>query len=774
MNTEDNFTVYFGGGYEEHWSEDYRLTVTYSGRLAVNARRTPDGFVHQEPLPSLPLAEEYFDAACHVQEDLRRAHTLAVPAGRVYEVNYYVNRITPFELLRALLDDEGLEFEAALAAVARCCPEVDFSVCEEELCKLQPRTAHLIHILETALAVRCIAVHDSRSEEYRSPPGALKTGQSARFSVLAAGGGISAVSLSLFGDSGTSEYQMMRDGSVFSVDITMQAVPAALWYCFRLSCRDGEYWLCPDESGFYGKVSRERRGGFRLTVYRADFTTPEWFRGAVMYQIFPDRFAFTEDGTAERGVEYHRALGQTPELHKSADEPVRYRARSFEANYEPDDFYGGTLRGIEQRLPYIKSLGANVIYLNPIVEARSNHRYDTSDYLKVDPVLGTDEDFQRLCQRAGELGIRLMLDGVFSHTGSDSVYFNRYGRYPGKGACQGGDSPYYKWYNFRCFPEDYKCWWNFQDLPEVDEENPQWQDFVVTGGESVVKTWLRRGSSGWRLDVADELPDDVLSLIRQSAKAEKPDAAILGEVWEDAVLKVSYGGRRNYALGNSLDSVMNYPLRGAVLDFMHGRTDAFALRDFLDSQRLNYPGPMYGCLMNLMGSHDVERLRTNLGSDTDVKTLSRDAQASYKLDGAARELAARREKLCAAIQFSLPGVPSVYYGDEVGMEGCRDPFNRLPWREGSLSPLEFYKKLGAIRASYNVMSTCSAEFSASGPDVLIIKRFGDGQCITTVVNRAGEPRRVFNSPGGRDLITGALYPSDFTAEPYSAAILERQ
>ena len=196
------------------------------------------------------------------------------------------------------------------------------------------------------------------------------------------------------------------------------------------------HWLCPDETGYLGQICPRRESGFRLTVYAPDFQTPAWFRRSIMYQIFPDRFAFSNDDTAEKGIAYHVSLGQSPELHKSLDEPVRYLPRSFEQFYHPDDFYGGTLRGIREKLPYLKELGISCLYLNPIVEARSNHRYDTSDYLKVDPILGDTEDFRDLCRAAGEYGIRILCDGVFSHTGADSIYFNRDGHYPGDGACQ--------------------------------------------------------------------------------------------------------------------------------------------------------------------------------------------------------------------------------------------------------------------------------------------------------------------------------------------------
>ncbi|MBR1457698.1 MAG: glycoside hydrolase family 13 protein, partial [Oscillospiraceae bacterium] len=340
-----------------------------------------------------------------------------------------------------------------------------------------------------------------------------------------------------------------------------------------------------------------------------------------------------------------------------------------------------------------------------------------------DPILGTNEDFGRLCEAAGALGIRVVLDGVYSHTGADSVYFNRWGRYPARGACQGQDSPYYGWYDFRHFPDDYRCWWGFRELPEVDERNPDWQDFVITGENSVVRAWLRRGAAGWRLDVADELPDEVLALIRRAAREEKPDALILGEVWEDAVIKESYGKRRDYALGFSLDTVMNYPLRCAVLNFMRGQIDACALRDFLIGQQMNYPKPMYYSLMNLLGSHDVERLRTALATDRDLSELSREEQVHLYFSPEALDRAVKLEMLCAAIQFALPGVPSIYYGDEQGMCGIRDPFNRMPFKEGHTRLHDYYAALSNMRGSAAALSTGRVRFLAAGTDVLLILRY---------------------------------------------------
>ena len=729
------YKIYFGGSYREHWSEDYTLFVEYSGRRLVEARfqdgrwRALGG--DEELCAKLERADcpeilrRYFNAAATAyaasHECLRRGLSL----DRLYECFSARNEsfVAP-ELLRLLMDDCGFKLEDAYTVTARCCG--DCAVTEEDaelLRPLQPRTANLIPVLNSAVRTIPVLEHDGRRPEYRDPPRAVRCGDKLRFSLRVLRGSVKRATFILYGDKRREEYEMERQGDRFFVELTAPGEPAPLWYIFRLNTPGIEYYAGPDSSGFSCTVRPREWGGFRLTVYLRDFDTPAWFRRSVMYQIFPDRFAFSDDDTAEKGIEYHKNLGQTTELHKSPDEPVRWQARAFEAAYSPDDFYGGTFRGIEEKLPYLKELGVGCIYLNPIGEARSNHRYDTSDYLKADPILGTNEDFSRLCRKAEELGMRVMLDGVFSHTGADSVYFNRYGNYPGEGACQSKRSKYYDWYDFSHYPDQYRCWWGFQDLPEVDEMNPRWQDFVVTGENSVVKTWLRRGAAGWRLDVADELPDAALALIRKAAREEKPDAPILGEVWEDPVLKEGFGGRRNYALGYSLDSVMNYPLRTALLDFCHERISAYGLRDFLISQQMNYPRPMYYALMNLLGSHDMERLRTALATGVTVKNLPREEQVALKFSPEALDRAVVLEKLCAAVQFALPGVPSIYYGDEQGMCGVNDPFNRLPFREGDQELHDYYVNLSAQRNSTPILSTGEAEYAALSRDVLTVLRY---------------------------------------------------
>ena len=781
--TEKCCTVYFGGRYYENWSEDYTLSIRYENRRQVLARNSGGRWTPvsgdqeicallQSPLCP-PLMQAYFQTAATVYTALHDCLGRDLPLARLNEC--FQSEGAPLaapELLRLLMDDCGLRLEEAYSITASCCDDLSCSGIQPQYINAyQPRTAHVVSILRRTAEHTPALIHDARLPQYRSVPGAAEAGSTIRLAFQRRGGSIVHAELVLWGDDFESSWSMEQEENEYYVNLPLTEEPQALWYAFYVETESSAHWLCPDETGYRGCIRPRREEGFRLTLYRRDFETPAWFRRSVMYQVFPDRFGFSNDGTAERGIAYHENLGQYPELHRSLDEPVRFKARCFERSYNPDDFYGGTFRGIEQKLPYLKELGVGCLYLNPIVEARSNHRYDASDYRRPDPILGTTEDFIRLCKKAREAGIRLILDGVFSHTGSDSVYFDQYGHYGGNGACSGPDSPYYSWYDFEHFPDKYRCWWGFPSLPEVEEHDPSWQREMVTGEDSIVRLWLKRGASGWRLDVADELPDDVLSLIRSAVKETAPDAPIIGEVWEDPVVKESYGQRRRYALGEALDSVMNYPLRAAVLDFVHGRGDAYTLRDFLIGQRMNYPKPLYYSLMNLLGSHDVARLKNCLATPVDLRALSREEQMKLDFAPEAMELASRREHMCAALQFCLPGVPSIYYGDEQGMEGVGDPFNRLPFREGDRALHDRYVSLASLRNSAAALSTGHVRFFADGRDVLLVLRFiTDGRDVFGAEAENGVYLGIFNrcedarpysadcSAAGLDVKTGIVAP----------------
>lgn len=716
------------GGYDEHWSPDGKLSIAYHDECSY--RLSFDG----QKWTVLDDADEntcaYLVCSAAIAYAVEKCRDSGLSLDFVHEFMPTERKtLIPAELLRVLLDDCGLGIFDACAIVVRCFGSDSASPEIPWLYSVQPRTANLQAVLSNALHSFGFAVHDAYDEAYRSPLGAVEDGSEVKLCVRSFGG-VKSAKLCVCTDGYSAEFDMQRDGDCFSCCFVPDK-PAALWYRFKLDTESGERWLCPGNDGHFSALSNASTDGFRLTVYKRGFTTAEWFAGRIMYQIFPDRFGFED---ANDGIEYHKALGQTPQLHGSIDEPVRWQARSFEKDYAPDDFYGGTLRGITKKLPYLKELGVGVIYLNPIFEARSNHRYDTSDYGKIDPILGDEQDYVNLCAEAARLDIGIINDGVFSHTGADSIYFNRYGSYPTLGAYQSKQSQFYPWYDFRHFPDDYRCWWNFKDLPEVNEQNAAWQDYIIGGEDSVVRRWLRFGASGWRIDVADELPDEVLSLIRDSAKAEKPESVIIGEVWEDAVTKNSYGKMRNYALGYSLDSVMNYPFRSAVIDFALKRKNAFELRDFLLGQYHNYPQPMYRCLMNLLGSHDVERLHTALAFDYDVKALDRSQQAVLSPTEQQAMRATELQRLCAAIQYCVPGVPCLYYGDEECLDGGRDPFNRKPFEPSNIGLHNFYVQLGKIRSSSPALTSGGMQILTPSADVIIILRQAENEKIACVIN----------------------------------------
>ncbi len=732
--------VYTYGGYEEHWSEDYRLSISYE-RPRDYDMELRDG-VWQSELVLNPLMLKYLRSAAAVEYAAERCDYFRMPLEEIGRFIPENQDFLPEELFRFLMDDRGFGMEDALKVV--------IDVFGKELCKLsdndwlrdmQPRTAALNAVLRGVIFVRSIVIHEPYDEAFRKSAGAVEEGTEIEFSVYVPGN-TPRVSMHVWGEDFCRELEMERRGERF---VCRFAPPSPAVYFYSFFHNGGE------------------TKAYQLTAYRRGFETPGWFKNGIMYQVFPDRFGFGEDVSA--GIEYHRRLGRTPELHESISEAVKWQARDGEKDYAPDDFYGGTLKGIAKKLHYLKTLGVSILYLNPIVEARSNHRYDTADYEKVDAVLGLNKDYVNLCSEAEKLGIRIVNDGVFSHTGADSIYFNKYSNYVNLGAYQGEASAYYDWYDFKEFPDKYRCWWGFKELPEVDELNPSWQEYIVSGENSVVKKWLHMGASGWRIDVADELPDEVLELIRNAVKSEKSDAVIIGEVWEDAILKEENGRRRRYALGGALDSVMNYPFREAVLNFATGKSNAYELKDFLLHQKYNYPAPMYESLMNLLGSHDVERLHTYLALGHDAKGMSREEQAEIRIDSESSLMAENLQKLCAAIQYTVPGVPCLYYGDEECLDGCRDPFNRAPFEPKCERLHSYYAKLGAIRSSCSSIRNGDFRVEAPAPNVINIIRENAEEIITCVINRS---HFVLEFTDGCPLLCG-----DNRISPVSAEIFRK-
>ena len=523
----------------------------------------------------------------------------------------------------------------------------------------------------------------------------------------------------------------------YSVSYT-PAQTGVVWYSFDLAASDGATWRYGAREGWTtgeGDFAYGNPPSFQLTVYVPRQTQPDWYKNGIVYQVFPDRFARGADWRerAEKALAAHRE-GPARVLVEDWDTPPAYK-KSEDGDILEWDFYGGTLRGVREKLDYLADLGVTVIYLNPIFEAASNHRYDTADYLRIDPMLGDEEEFCALAREARERGISIMLDGVFNHCGQDSRYFNRYGNYPEPGAWQGDESPYRDWFFFN---EDgtYDGWWGNPDLPDVNEKSPEYRE-LICGQDGVVRKWLRAGARGWRLDVADELSDGFIEDIKAAMVAERPDGALVGEVWEDASNKMAYGKLRQYFEGTELDGTMNYPLRTALLAFVRNQIGAPEMAARLEQLRENYPRDAFFSCLNLLGSHDRERLFTMLGDAPDPDTLSDEECAAFRLDEGHASLAMSRLWLTVLLQMTLPGVPCVYYGDERGMEGFRDPYNRaaFPWDGGRMDCATVFRNAIAVRKALPVLTTGDFEPFADGEDVFGFWRRGeDGECVCVLAN----------------------------------------
>lgn len=472
---------------------------------------------------------------------------------------------------------------------------------------------------------------------------------------------------------------------------------------------------------------------FQQTVYDKNFKTPDFLKGGIIYQIFPDRFY--NSGTPKVNVPKTRVMRNWGE------EP--YWQEQQMKGFWNNDYFGGDLKGIEEKLDYIKSLGVSCIYLNPIFEANSNHRYDTADYEKIDSLLGTEKDLKSLCEKAKSKGISIVLDGVFSHTGCDSKYFNMYSRYDSVGAYNSKESPYFNWYKFIEYPNKYHSWWGIKLLPEVIEENESYRQYIC-GKDGILRKWLRLGVSGWRLDVADELPDVFLDDLRKAVKEENENAIIIGEVWEDATNKFAYCKRRKYLLGEELDSVMNYPFANAVLNFVkYGGADSFF--NSVMSIVENYPPCVLNVLMNHIGTHDTERAITRLAGENS-SGYGRPWQHEHNVLSNEDYLkGVSMLKIASLIQYTLPGVPSLYYGDEAGMQGRKDPFNRgcYPWGKENQELIKWYKRLGEIRNGLKAFKIGEFVPVFSFYNTLAYKRVCDDNEVLIAVNNSADTVDVY-------------------------------
>ena len=599
---------------------------------------------------------------------------------------------------------------------------------------------------------------DPRDERYKSPYGAVSAGTVVHFALRPERAqAFSRAVLTARFESRANELVRIflpwsgRDGErdVFAGSVPTGDYVGLIFYSFRLEGLDGR---------------TRTLGEYQLTVYDGCEQVPAWFGEGTCYQIFPDRFRrsrIPDPGGMVGGRSVHAAWQEEPEYRPDARGEVRNR-----------DFFGGDLKGVLEQLPYLQSLGVETLYFNPIFEAAENHRYGTADYEHVDPMLGCDADFSALCRAAHARGMRVILDGVFNHTGFVSRYFNGDGFYPQPGAAQSRQSPYYPWFHFQHWPDRFDSWWGIYTLPAVNEGEDSYRDYIIRGEHSIVRRWLQAGADGWRLDVADELPDDFIRELHQAVRAADPNAVVIGEVWEDGSTKIAYGVRRRHILGGHCDGLMNYPFRNGLISFLLG-ADAACFRDAMETLRENYPPFAFASAMNFLGTHDTPRILTLLGVGSDCRENTKAWRADFRMDAGQRALALARLRLGALVLFAFPGAPTIYYGDEAGMEGFEDPFNRrtFPWGAEDKALTAWYAALGQARKSLLPLRRGDLRWLRAEGRVLAFSRTWEGETVIAAVNAGDAPEQLPLDGAFRDRMSGERFTDTVPLPPLTGRLL---
>ncbi|WML34947.1 glycoside hydrolase family 13 protein [Clostridium sp. OS1-26] len=561
--------------------------------------------------------------------------------------------------------------------------------------------------------------HNSWEGRFRKPFGAVKSGEKVYINLEAENFSKAEIVLIYFDGTeeciGLSSKKINEDLYNYFTEISIKEDYKGLINYYFKFYKDYQiiyYGNNADGLGGEGRVYQYSPKSYQITVHK-DFEVPIWFKEGIVYQIFVDRFRNgNKDGKVDNPKKNSFIYGTWQ------DEPMYIR----DANGKVVrwDFYGGNLKGVIEKLEYLKNLGVDIIYLNPIFEASSNHKYDTADYKSIDPMFGDENIFKELCHKAEQLGIKIILDGVFNHTGSDSIYFNKFGNYSSLGAYQSKYSTYYKWYIFSEYPDKYECWWGIDNHPSIDEMNEDYINFIIKDKDSVINKWMKLGISGWRLDVADELPDEFIKLFKSHIKEIKEDSVLIGEVWEDASNKISYSRKRKYLFGEELDSVTNYPFRNLVINFINSRITAEGFIRNIMSLYENYPRESFYCNLNILGTHDTERILTSIDKDN--------RKNMYKLI------------IALSIQMTMPGVPLIYYGDEAGLTGGKDPLNRkpYPWKHEDVNIYNIYEAIIKLRRKHEVFVKGDLNFHNINEDILCYERNYDKTKAIIIINKSEE------------------------------------
>lgn len=613
--------------------------------------------------------------------------------------------------------------------------------------------------------------HNSWDLSFREPFGALPTGSHVTLRVQAEG--VVNIKLRTY-YRGNERYFDMTPGATpktYECTIVLPKQPDLLWYDFRFDAygQSYAYGTKNENYGGEGQIYNAYPPSYQITLYDNKRKTPKWYTDGIMYQIFPDRFA--------KGSTYQPQYFPQAMVHGNWNDSPHY-FRSDDGHIEYWDFFGGNLEGIIEKLDYLKSLNVTILYINPIFESRSNHKYDTANYRRISPEFGDEAQFKALCQEAKKRDMRIILDGVFSHTGDDSIYFNRYGHYPGLGAYQSEESPYYSWYRFSKYPDTFESWWGITSMPNTEELNETFQDYIFRTDDAVIRHWIKAGASGWRLDVADELPDDFIVGVKEALVSEDPDTILIGEVWEDASRKEAYGQRRRYFYGKELDAVMNYPFRDTFINFFTGTIPSSEAIHQMMALYEHYPRQQFMGNMNLIGSHDRTRILTLLGNPPYL-TEEGDKE-KYRMTVDQYRLAKKRLKLISLLQMTFPGVPCIYYGDEAGLQGFDDPFNRgtYPWGNEDETLLTWYQTITTLRTKHRAFITGRWYPLYSNDDLFVYARVSSEETILCLFNRNDRAfipftHALLSKRRGHDLLTDKrIHLDDIMMDPLSCKIIK--
>lgn len=557
---------------------------------------------------------------------------------------------------------------------------------------------------------RIKVMHDSQSIVYRRPFGAVEEGQKVKLSIDIEKEIVVAIELLQFDGTKVNmgmEKEYLNSGNYrYSIEIDTEDALGVLGYYFILiDGYDRVYYGNNDEHlGGIGQIYTYNPVPYQITIYKKS-NLPEWYKEGIIYQIFVDRFCNgNDDGSINNPKKNSFIYGRWD------DTPVYIK--DYQGRTIRWDFYGGNIRGIIKKLDYIKSLGVNIINLSPIFKSSSCHKYDAGDYDIIDEMFGTEEDFKELCEKAKSKDIKIILDGVFSYTSSDSRYFNKAGNYDEIGAYQSPNSKYHNWYKFNRYPYGYECWWGIEGRPNINVMHNSYIDFLVNRDDSIIKKWIDLGASGWRLNVTDELPDEFIEIIRDRLDTLDKETVLIGDVWDDASNKISYSKKRRYLYGKEIQSVTNYPLRESLINFTRGYIKSDKLKKKVMSLYENYPREVFLGNINLIGTSDTERILT-------------------VLDGNMRCL-----KIIVALQFTIPGVPLIYYGDETGVTGGKDPDNRksYPWENEDVDLIGFYKRIAHIRNGQDALKKGDFNIFDTEEDIFAFERVYENERIVVVVN----------------------------------------